>query len=174
MTTIIVTRNTNIGSINELIELINKHGSENVTIKSMYNLLSSSNCSAQELYNLLQVLNSESAGVLINNILDDNRLYNKVLENSEFTETQINEHLYDIAVAKKAHIQNVRTSTTIEQLNKLAEANIAPLYYVEVLPVIDLPFIQKYGEQMDLLGVVRNSRNPAVVAFAQNLLNNKE
>ncbi len=83
---------------------------------------------------------------------------------------QLIEELTNKTIEKKLFIEVPSLDVSIEQLNTLAEQELISLYHVERVKSIDVAFVQKYHEQLDMRSLLHVSSKSDVRNEVQKIL----
>lgn len=172
MSTVKASKRVSINSVSELIAAIHTYGSENVRTHDSYELISyaySNGVNTSEWVELINIANDSIVTNAISTLFSVENYLDAFVNAFGVSKEQFVHHMNNIALERKLSLARLHESTSLEQLNALADAGLAPLYYVEVVSSIDTDFVRKYYEQMDLCALARHTPSQAVRELANQL-----
>ncbi|SOK58783.1 hypothetical protein [Yersinia phage fHe-Yen9-04] len=156
----------------ELISAIDTYGTENVTIRSVgdLNAVFNSDSTINDLYNiLLPKLNDFSAKELFSNIISTNTIITRHKDVLGISKNKLLDNLFYMIIERRIMIHNLPNNTSLKHLNLLADHELVNLYNIENIKSIDLEFVQKYGNKMDLKRLNRCTNKPEVLEYSSVL-----
>jgi len=178
MTTLKVLERSRTSSITEVIEAIDQYGAENVTLRFTGDVLyqsSKGNFSDYESYiKLASVGNNETITSLFNELVSQQDYAVAIAKAAGVSIADFFERMLMIGVEKDVYFDNIPTFTPLHILNALAEKNLIRLYYIERTESIDLDFVRKYADQMDLGNLQHHTDNDEVRNFIDTYVNDDE
>jgi hypothetical protein len=178
MTTLKVLERSRTSSITEVIEAIDQYGQDNVTLKFSGDVLYQSskiNFSDYESYiKLASVGNKETITSLFNELVSQQDYAVGIAKAAGVSIADFFERMLMIGVEKDVYFDNIPTFTPLHILNALAEKNLIRLYYIERTESIDLDFVRKYADQMDLGNLHHHTDNDEVRNFIDTYVNDDE
>lgn len=169
MTALKVIERSRTSSINEVIEAIDQYGQDNVTLKFAGDVLyqsSKNNFTDYESYiKLASVGNKETVTDLFNVIISQQDYAVAIAKAAGVSIDDFFERMLMIGVEKEVYFDNIPTSTPLHILNALVEKDLVRLYYIERTESIDLDFVRKYADHMDLGNLHHHTNNDEVRDF---------
>lgn len=174
MSTITATKHVSIDTLSELLNAIKTYGKDNVSADNMYELFRASinNINTAEWYELIEIGSDDLVASTISELFAHNHFRTPFVNAFGVTEEEFTSRLINIALDRDIHLSRVPPCTTLEQINALAERDLVSLYFVEHVESIDLDFVRKYADGLDLGAVARHSNKQDVREFAQELYYN--
>lgn len=172
MSTITATKYVSIASITELLDAIKTYGKDRVSTENMYSLLchsNSNNIDTSEWYELIEIANDEMVSSTITELFSNNNIRERFTSAFGITDADLVSRLINVALERNLRLGRLPECTSIEQLNALAERDLAPLYFVEVVQSIDVDFVRKYADKLDLGGLRHHTQKEDVRELAQEL-----
>lgn len=172
MTTIKATKYVTMDEISEVIDAIKTYGKENVNLSDPYEILCSAiqkTINSNEWYELFSIANNKFLGSLISEVFTNDN-YTQAFANAfELSTEEFVNKLTELVIERDIELSRVSPLTSIEHLNKLAETDLINLYYVEHVQSIDLEFVKKYVDSLDISAVRRNNKKTDVREFIDEL-----
>lgn len=173
MATITAIKTVDINSINDIISAGRNFGFENITYTLFSEIIEDSvrNGFTVETYTeIFQNANDETLSALFSAIFRNDTFIRQFSEKSGIPVHQLIEELTNKTIEKKLFIKVPSLDVSIEQLNMLAEQELISLYHVESVKSIDVAFVQKYHEDLDMHSLLRVSSKSDVRNEVQKIL----
>lgn len=156
-------------SLDDLINAINEHGSEKVTVVGYYgNNLIKSQTDAYRFMELLPTLNDESIVELIQRIVRT-RKHQSLSSFLNINEEQLMDKFSTIIIDRGLKLSCVHDDTSIRTLNLLAENNAVDLYLIEDATNIDIDFVKKYHNELDIFRLQERTIVDEIKDFIEEL-----
>lgn len=172
MSTIKATKFVHINTLSEFLDAIKTHGTENVNSDDTYTLLADAtrnSINTSEWYELVQIGNNQVVGSVISSLLYNAHFVKAFANAFGVSEEELVSRLINVALERNIKLSRLAPCTSIEQLNALAEKDLAPLYFAETVTSIDVDFVRKYATELDLEAVARLTSNQEVRELAEEL-----
>lgn len=173
MATINAIKTVRINSINELVAAGRNFGFDNITCNWFSDIIEDSvqNGFTVEAYTeVFQNANDETLRTMLTAVFRNENFIKQFSDKAGIPVPQLIEELTNKTIEKKLFIEVPSLDVSIEQLNTLAEHELISLYHVERVKSIDVAFVQKYHEQLDMRSLLRVSSKSDVRNEVQKIL----
>lgn len=173
MATITAIKTVGISSINEILAAGRNFGFENIICPWFYDIIENSvknDFTIEEYTELFQNANDETLRGMFTAVFNNHKFLEHFSKKAGISVQQLIEELTNKTIEKKLFIVTPSIDVSIEQLNTLAENELISLYHVERVKSIDVAFVQKYHEQLDMHNLLRVSENSDVRKEVQKIL----
>lgn len=178
MTTLKVLELSRTSSITEVIEAIDKYGAENVTLHCVSDVLYESSkiyFSDYESYiKLSSIGNKETITSLFNELVSNPDNAEGIANAAGVSIVDFYERMLTIGIEKDVYFENIPTITPLHILNALAEKNLLRMFHIERTYSIDLDFVRKYADDLDLRNLQNYTKNNEIHAYIDTYTNNTE
>jgi len=172
-----VVESTSTSSLDEIIAAIETYGADNVELlygsDIVYTSFNHGFEDAQKYVKLVDIAGSKVLHTIFNAFII-NRLNNDeyiVLLSNKLgvSSDDLMNKIMDIAIEKSVILEYLPENTSKEHLNSLAEKNLIRLFYVENVQSIDLDFVKKYSDDLDLGSILHHSNDPEVIKYLEEM-----
>ena len=175
MSTIKATKIVNgIGDISQLLALMKEFGTNNVSCYNTWELVDYTDhhhIDTEVWDEVFDIANKDTLNDLLQRILGYGAAASIFARAYNITEEEFASKLIDLAIANETFLTRVPDFTPINKLNELAEKKLVALYYVERVKSIDVDFVSKYYEQIDLRSLHSLTTNNDVKNMVYTLMN---
>lgn len=174
MSTIKATKYFDVNTIADLLEAIEKFGKEQVNTDYVHHFIRravNDGINPTQWQQLILTANDSIVSSAITSLFSSDEFMHKFVIAFNTTEADLTSELINIAIQRNLSLGRLPAHTTLEQLNALAEKDLAPLYFVETVEALDVEFVRKYAEHLDLSAVAHRTKDREVHDLAEELDN---
>lgn len=165
MATIPAFKSFSINSINAIVAAGRNFGFENISCNDIYELIEDSvqnDFTIESYTEIFQNATDELLKDLFYYIFRDEEFIKQYAKKTDSTVQQVIQELTNIVIEKNLYIQIPSLDVSLEQLNTLAEKKLISLYHIERVKSIDVEFVQKYHEKLDIRTLLNVTKNKDV------------
>jgi hypothetical protein len=173
MATITAIKTVGVTSITEIVAAGRNFGYDNVTCNWFSDIIDDSlrnGFSVEDYTELFSKANKETLQAMLSSVFRSEDFIDEFAGKIGIPSAQLVEELTKTAIDKHLYIEIPSVQVSIEQLNTLAEEELISLYHVERVKSIDVEFVQKYHEHLDMRSLLRLSEKPEVRTVVENIL----
>lgn len=174
MSTIKSTKKVNLYDIKSLLSLMKEYGPENVKCHNTYDFVHYSiehnvHIDVEVWEEVFAIAHKETLNDLLGRIIGNSKFNSFFAQSYNMTPAQFASKLIDLAIKNGIFLHRVSEHTPIDKLKELAERNLVSLYFVENVNSIDVDFVSKYHQELDLGSLYNRTTNTDVRDFIYNL-----
>ena len=173
MATITAIKTVGIKSINEIVAAGRNFGFDNITCSWFSDIIEDSvqhDFTVEAYTEVFEKANDETLRAMLTAAFRNNSFLELFSNKAGIPLQQLIEELTNKTIEKKLFIEIPSLDVSIEQLNTLAEHELISLYHVERVKSIDVAFVQKYHEHLDMRSLLRVSEKNDVREEVQKIL----
>lgn len=173
MATITAIKTVGIKSINEVVAAGRNFGFDNITCSWFFDIIEDSvqhDFTVEAYTEVFEKANDETLRAMLTAAFRSNTFLEMFANKAGISVQQLVEELTNKTIEKKLFIEIPSLDVSIEQLNTLAEQELISLYHIERVKSIDVAFVQKYHEHLDMRRLLRVSEKSDVREEVQKIL----